>query len=226
MVCRQAEADGIRYLWLVHLHSHEDYEYVRPRIGAGSRPHDPKQAAREAVAYLDAKDRENSGQFTATVRIPSGYVPCDVLRGREIPTQPIDDAVQFTASMPWLGGQLVALYPRRIAAVEIETPDSVAVRGQVRIKIIVQGDDGRPMPGSQSLHVEVSQAGVPFSEWTGSYTTTKGVLEIPFAPGPESLHGRLADCGPRTLQRSTVAPNDSCRRPLNLQTPRQSASGT
>jgi hypothetical protein len=189
LVCRQAEADGIRYLWLVHVHSHEDYEYLRPRIGAGSRPDHPQQARREAIAYLDAKDREHSGRFTATVRIPSGYVPYDVLRGQQIHAQPIDDGVQFSASMPCLGGQLVALYRRRIAAVKIETPAKVAPGNQIQVKVVVQGDDGRPMPGSQPLHVEISQAGRPFSEWTGSYVTTHGALEFPLHPAMNHPRG-------------------------------------
>ena len=180
---RHAEAAGVRYLWLVNVHAHEDYEYLRPRIGAGARPENPPRAAEEAVAYLDAKDKTGGGRFTAPVTLPEGCVLYDVLRGGEIPTLDAGGGrVRFVATMKHFGGQLVALYPRRIASLRIETPKSIARCSDARIRVLVLGEDGRPVQGHQPIQVEVAQPGGPAQEWTGSYVTTGGSLEIPIRP--------------------------------------------
>ncbi len=182
MAIRQSEAGGVRYVWLVHLHTHEDYEFLRPRVGAGARPADPKQAAREAAAYLDARDKAAAGQFTAEVGLPAGGVLYDVLAGKEVPVTTADGRSRFTASMKLLGGQLVAIYPRRIAAVKIEAPAALARGVEGKVKIRVVGDDGKPLAGCQPVHVEVRFPAGTSAEWSGSYATSDGLCEIPIRP--------------------------------------------
>jgi len=182
LVIREMQADGIRYLWLVNVHTHEDYEYLRPRLGAGARPANPKLARQEATAYLDALDRQTGGAFTAPVSIPKGYAVYDVLAGKEVPAKDAGDHAEFIAAMSRLGGQLVALYPRRITAVQVTAPEAVSRASEAVVRFEVLGDDGRPMPGCQPIEVEITHDGGVLSEWTGSYLATRGVLELPIRP--------------------------------------------
>ena len=52
LIVRRHEYHGVTYLWLVNIHSEEEYEYLRERIGAGVQPADPEKAKKEAYQYL------------------------------------------------------------------------------------------------------------------------------------------------------------------------------
>jgi len=210
LVLREAQAEGVRYLWLVNLHTHEDYEYLRPRLGAGARPSNPKLAQQEAVAYLDALDRQAGGAFTATVSVPKGCVAYDVLKGQEIPVRDAGDRGEITATMSHLGGQLVALYPTRITAVRIAAPETVSRGSVASIRVEVLGEGGRAMPGCQPIALELAHGGNVFSEWTGSYLAMRGVVEVPVRPaanhpaGPWEIRAKELSSGRSATARFTV----------------------
>jgi hypothetical protein len=210
LVLREAQADGVRYLWLVNIHTHEDYEYLRPRLGAGARPSNPKVAQQEAVAYLDALDRQAGGLFTAPVSVPKGFFAYDVLKGQEIPVRDAGDHGELTAAMSHLGGQLVALYPARIAAVRIAAPEAVSRGSEAWVWVEVLGDAARAMPGCQPIALELVHAGNVFSEWTGSYLATGGVLEVRVRPaanhpaGPWEIRAKELSSGRSATARFIV----------------------
>lgn len=190
LVIRRHAAAGIGYLWLVNVHTHEDYMYLRPRIGAGARPPDPAAALEEALAYLAAKDAADGGIFTAPVTVPAGEeVLYDVLHGREIPVETTPGGRRFNAVMQVLGGQLVAFYPRRVASVVVEAPETFSRGVEARVVVRVLDAEGRPLPGHHPVRLEISHGQGLLREWTGSHVTDDGVLSIAVRPALNHARG-------------------------------------
>ena len=183
LVIREAEAGGVRYLWLVNVHTNEDYEYLRPRIGAGAAPKEPETATAEAVAYLDKLDATNGGRFEADVILPAGNeVLYDVLTGGEVAVKQQDGKRVFRATMKNLGGQLVALSPQRVKAISAKV-DGVVKRGtETAVEVRVNDDAGKPVKGYLPLNVEVRTPAGLSTEWSGSYVATDGAFRLPLRP--------------------------------------------
>ena len=130
LIVRRQEYHGVTYLWLVNIHSEEEYEYIRPRTYGLSEPLElanPEKAKKEKSEYL----AERAGKrFTPQVTIPAGnWAAYDVLKGKRVLLEKAGNRLVFTADMERLGGTLIALYPEPVARVVCTIPGRVA-RGQ------------------------------------------------------------------------------------------------
>ena len=188
LVARRHQYGGVNYLWLVNVHTREEYEYLRDRIAAGARPANPEQAKEEAFRYL----AERAGKrFTARVTIPSGkWVAYDVLRGRRIPLEKAGGRLAFTADMERLGGTLVALYPAAVAKVLVQAPARMKRGAGAALKVSVLGAGGKPLAGTQPLQVEVLTPAGAWSEVTGAHATDAGVWTTQMKPAVNDPAGR------------------------------------
>lgn len=188
LLVRRAQAMGVNYLWLVQLHTKEDYAYLRERIGAGVRPADPEKAKQEAVAYLDAK--AGQGPFEATVALPAGCVPYDVFHGRAIEAKPSGDRLIVNVPLECLGGALIALYPKEIARIELRAPKIIDRGNEGRIELTVLAADGKPAIGTQPVRIEVLTPAGPTEQWNGTYATASGRITLPIRPANNHPTGR------------------------------------
>jgi hypothetical protein len=181
LVARRHEYHGVTYLWLVNIESQEEYEYVRPRAAGGTHPADPEQAKREYVAYLAA--RTEGKRFTPQVTIPAGnWAAYDVLQGKRIPLTRAGNRLSFPADMERLGGELVALYPQPIARVVVEIGRQVQRGQSLPLTVRVLGSDGRLLPGTQPLAVQVLTPAGPWAEITGAHATEDGLWTATLNP--------------------------------------------
>ncbi len=189
LITRRHEYRGVTYLWLVNIESREEYEYVRPRLGAGARPADPEQAAEEALAYL--AERTEGKRFQPLVTIPAGnWAAYDVLQGKRITLQKAGDRLGFRADMERLGGQLIALYPQPIARVSVEMAREVQRGQRIPLTVRVLGADGKPVGGTQPLAVQVVTPAGEWPEITGPHATDDGVWRTSLNPALNDRAGQ------------------------------------
>ena len=187
LITRRHEYHGVTYLWLVNIESQADYEYVRPRLGAGARPEDPEKAKQEAVAYLAQRAAK---RFQPLVTIPAGnWAAYDVLQGKRITLNKAGGRLGFQADMEALGGQLVALYPEPIARVAVEVGKQITRGQSVPLTVRVLGASGKPLAGTQPLAVEVITPAGTWVELTGAHATEDGVWTATLNPAVNDAAG-------------------------------------
>ena len=188
LVTRRHEYRGVTYLWLVNIHTREEYEHVRPRIAAGARPKDAERARKEAYDYL--LRRTQGKRFTRQVTIPPGpRAAYDVIRGKRVPLRQVGVRLGFTADMERLGGMLVALYPEPIARVVVTAPPTVRRGGQCHLTVTVVGASGKPIAGTQPLRVEVRTPTGVWPEVTGAHATDDGAWRAVLNPARNDPSG-------------------------------------
>lgn len=182
LVSRRAEAGGVEYIWLTHLHDHDQFVHQRTRI-MGEQRGEPG-AVEEAEAHVDAMADAADDRYDGSITIPAGHAPYDVFAGRYLEGEPVDDGERerVDVTMPYLGGTLIALYPEPVGHVEVTVPDTLNEGEEGPLRIRVLDDAGEPLPGHHPIHLEVRHARGTFEEWTGSHLTDDGVLELPMRP--------------------------------------------
>ena len=183
------EYHGVTYLWLVNIESEEEYEYVRPRLGAGAAPKDPAKASAEAAAYL--ADRAIGKRFQPQVTIPAGnWAAYDVLQGKRITLSKAGERMSFSADMPRLGGELVALYPEPIARVSVQIAPQI-LRGQsLPLTVRILDPDGKAIAGTQPLAVRIITPAGDWPEITGAHATDDGTWTAPVNPAGNDAPGQ------------------------------------
>ena len=157
LIIRAFEADGVTYLWLVNIHTREEYEYLRARAGAGVKVVDPEKALAEMRTFLRGRGVYDK-PFETTLTLPDGeFVICDVLTRRELPkTAAGDGSALCGVSMERLGGTLLALYPARVETVELNVYPGHGRRQHTRIiEVRIRDTRGRLLPGLLPAHIEV-----------------------------------------------------------------------
>ena len=181
MTISRVQAGGIDYLWLVHIHDHEDYLKYGVSVSAGKKP-----TEEELQAYYDRMEKKAAdmgGVFRAKLYAPEGYAYYDVLKRKPLPLKKEDAGRTYVdVSMETLGGTLIGLYPQKLKSIAIEIPETLERAKAYALRIKLTAEDGNPMPGHMPVRVRVSHAYGTFDEWTGSYVTENGVVEIPFRP--------------------------------------------
>ena len=190
LVMRRHAYRGVPYLWLVNVHSQEEYEYIRPRKHGLSDPLElanPEKAKTELDRYL--ADRAGK-RFTSRVTIPAGnWAAYDVLQGRRVPLQKEGDRMAFTADMQRLGGTLISLYPEPVEGVACTIAKEMT-RGQtVDLRVTVSGPSGKPLAGTQPLAVTVITPQGQWPEVTGPHATEDGVWSTMLRPAVNDRAG-------------------------------------
>ncbi len=151
VIARTFEAGGTQYVWLVQLHTQEEYHFLRSTVGANAK----KKDWAKAEAFL--RSRGVFGQDVRTrVRVTSGArAAYDVLKGKRLKASRVGDAIVFDVALPRLGGALIALHPRPIGAVKIAGPPQVKQGERATFTIRILDEEGKPARGLLPLAVDV-----------------------------------------------------------------------
>jgi hypothetical protein len=210
LIVRRQGWKGVTYLWLVNIHSQEEYEFIRPRTPGLSEAYqtaNPGKAKTELAQYL--AERAGGKRFTARVTIPAGtWAAYDILKGGRVPLEKAGNRLAFTANMERLGGTLIALYPEPVRQVTTMLaadsakrgsrllswlgPGSVRLaRGQsATLRVTVSGPGGKPLAGTQPLAVTVRTPQGDWAEVTGAHATEDGVWSTTLRPARNDPQGK------------------------------------
>ena len=109
-----------------------------------------------------------------------GLVAYDMLERKPLEVSDADGAYKFSVQMTELGGKIVALYPRAIGSLEIETAKAIKRGAASVVRISMRDDRGVPLSGLQPLEVNIADADGERSEFSGYYCASDGVLNIDF----------------------------------------------
>ncbi|MFH0795927.1 MAG: hypothetical protein V2A65_02600 [Candidatus Omnitrophota bacterium] len=195
LVIRRFEGNGVTYLWLVNIHTNEEFRFLRPRSNNPPMPGDEKldlkEAHRQAKEYLTKKGAYG-GRFRTTVSIPDGkYHPYDVLAGKKLDFSRADGQIQFQVDMERFGGTLIALYPEEVGLVKVLLPREVnRGGGGAEVVVTVYGKSGRKLAGIQPLSVTVTTPKGPWPEINGSYAAEGGVWRKRVSPAVNDPIGK------------------------------------
>lgn len=157
LVIRSFDGEGVRYLWLVNIHTREEYEYLRARLGAGVQVADKVAALNEAKAFLKQRGVYDK-TFETTLTLPEGdYIVCDLLKQKELPLKPAEKGRRSCGvSMERLGGALLALYPAKVARLEAQVYPAKVKRGErAALEVCVSDTRKKLCAGLLPLHIEV-----------------------------------------------------------------------
>lgn len=113
----------------------------------------------------------------------------DVLAGREIAARAADGWARFVLSLPPAGGTYVAVYPERIAQVQVAAAAGAAKTDPVTVDIEIRGESGTHVPGLQPLRIDVRDAaGVP-TEYSRYACAENGRFRLSFRPAVNESGG-------------------------------------
>lgn len=182
LVIRAFEVDGVKYLWLVNIHTHEEYNFLNLKQGTGRIQEDPEESEKEAFEFLKARGVYDK-MFTSEITLPAGtYKVCDILKGKELETSTTNNGrKKCSVSMERLGGTLLAFYPELpgkidIAAKEIKQGENAS------IKIEVKDSSGKMMKGIVPVEIKIFYPDgkeAPYSKYDIARNGTLSVDVIP-----------------------------------------------
>lgn len=117
------------------------------------------------------------------IRTPGAPVIYDVLSHQTVPYEREDDKLKFALSLGPSEGKMLAIYPEAIDEVPVAVSGELRRGGRLQLTASVQSVGRKPMPGTQSLQVEVVDAQGRSNDYSGYYATDRGrfELEIPVA---------------------------------------------
>lgn len=111
---------------------------------------------------------------------PNGLFAYDMLERKSLEVSEAGDAYEFPVQMTELGGKIIALYPRRLSSLDINTAKAIKRGARSAIRIGMRDDSGAPPSGLQPLEVIITDAAGARSEFSGYYCASDGVLNIDF----------------------------------------------
>ena len=104
----------------------------------------------------------------------------DMLQREPIEVTKAADTHEFAVQLTELGGKIIALYPRQLDGIEIQTAKAIRRGTTSTIRITMRDDSGAALCGRQPLEVTITDALGASSEFGGYYCAKRGVLDIDF----------------------------------------------
>jgi len=95
----------------------------------------------------------------------------------------------LTVELTEVGGTIIALYPRPIGEMIIETPDRIGPGDAATLRIAMTDDNNAPLAGLQPIELTITTPGGVRNEYSGYHCATRGVLDIPFVAALNDEHG-------------------------------------
>ncbi|MDD3127410.1 MAG: hypothetical protein PHT27_07340, partial [Candidatus Izemoplasmatales bacterium] len=182
LVMRAFEADDVKYLWIVNIHDHEEYNFLNLKQGAGRVQDDPEKAESDVIKFLKERGVYDK-MFTTEITLPAGeYRVCDILKGKELETAPMDNGrKKCSVSMERLGGTLLAFYPQLPQKIELMA-NSAKQGEKLSIKIMVNDSKNKTMKGILPVEIKIFYPDGKESPY-GKYDIVRnGVLSLDFIP--------------------------------------------
>lgn len=171
VVVRTFEAKGVRYAWLVNIHTHEEYEFIRVRTLAGLKVDDPVAAQKEVTEFLK-KQGVYDKQMTCKITLPETVVVYDLIKGQQLPVS----GNQCSVTMDRLGGTLIGLYPSPLQEIKFILHTKKPEAGkEVLFEARFFDQSGCLMKGLVPISVEVKNGkGEVQPEYSQTYAAESG----------------------------------------------------
>jgi len=106
----------------------------------------------------------------------------DMLEKKAIPTARQGKSCSFRAELTELGGKLIALYPSRLAGLDVAIPDAAKRGGKSAISVTLKDESGRNVPGLQPLRIAITDPKGNATEHSDYFCAENGTLTLPFNP--------------------------------------------
>jgi hypothetical protein len=141
MIYRKFTSGDATYLWLVNVHSRDEYVSLFEKMQQGG--YSDAKVLSQMVSYLNDRG-VYGGMQSAHVgfRTASPVVALDVIGGKTLPISSLNGWTTFDVSLPRLAGTLIALYPAVPSALQVEIPDRLLGGQPARLKIQVTSVGG------------------------------------------------------------------------------------
>lgn len=161
------EADGVNYLFVVN-----DRREYGPRLGKFKAVLEKIAPQQVEVKLLDSK--------------LSDAVAYDLLARR--PLENSNGSIKV--DLDDLGGTIIALYPRKIVAMELNVPKTAVRNTPYCIGVDLRDDQGGALPGIQPLRVALIDPNGVVADASDYYVARKGALRILITPALNDALGR------------------------------------
>lgn len=114
----------------------------------------------------------------------------DMLEQKALPIKRTQTGPQFTVSLDELGGKIIALYPRKLEGLTIETSSTAKAGKPTSIRIHVTDRARKTLPGLQPLQVTLTDPKGNVNDLSDYYCAKNGLLELSFRPAMNDEVGR------------------------------------
>jgi len=162
------EHGGARYIFVINdkRHAGKSMDYTG----------DPRLAEKYLPDGL-AQDAE------IVIRTQPAPVIYDVLSHKVVPSRQAGDTVKLSLSLGPSEGKMLAVYPSRIDKAQLAIDGDLRPGGNLRLTATVLSAEGQPMPGTQSLRVDIADSRGRGNDYSDYYATDRGLfrMEIPIA---------------------------------------------
>ena len=191
LVIRRFEGDGVTYLWLVNIHTQDEYLFLRERrvTMTDGFPTEPRAKRRADVKEFLTERGVYTNRFSTTVSVPDGnYQVYDLVNQKWLETETMGNRTEFTVDMERLGGTLIALYPSRVTKVNIVAPESLPRGELATVEVELMGGE-RHVVGLYPVEVEIHTPEGLSLEGSGTYVVEKGQLTLQLSPAHNHIPG-------------------------------------
>ena len=119
---------------------------------------------------------------TVSIKAPAGSVLYECTRSRRLTPGVEDGRLAATVELPPHAGRVIAVYPREIKAIRIDTQRRYHPGRTAAIRVEILDDSGRTAPGRQVLRVEIRDPEGRLHDESGLYPAVRGRADIPLRP--------------------------------------------
>ncbi|MEK6899745.1 MAG: hypothetical protein AABX05_01345, partial [Nanoarchaeota archaeon] len=190
VIYRKYAAGDAKYLWLVNVHSHDEYvalfDWMTYHGGYSNQT-----ALAGIKTYLQSRGVYD-GKIRSTIsllNIPGNAVVVDVMDGKILSSSVDQGWTSFDVDIDRLAGKLVAIYPALPSRVVIEAPQNMVAGQKYSIKAAVS-DGANNIASSFPLYVElIDPSGKKHAYSQFSATDGQGKYELPITLGTNAAKG-------------------------------------